>query len=174
MGSPQAVVPSGMPVSPGTAHPWATGMPASAPAAPLPPPTLVFAGMLLTLFFTPLFPHVWRFLPFINYVFPEVPPAELTGSAVSCGRAVAEAAGTGWNRPCLPQRGPCSKTSALHGLPASLPHSGQHGVLYLQGISTVGDDWRSRRGPSKHPTGQSETTQRESPAPGTSSPQRTR
>ena len=162
-----------MPVSPGTAPQRAAGMAAPAPAAP-PPPTLVFAGMLLTRFFYPSLRLRLAFSALIKYVFPEVPPAELKGSAMSCGGHMAEAAGTSQDRPSLPHRGRCSKTSALCGLPAALLHSGQHGALYLQGISTVGDDWRSRRGPSKRPTGRSETTQQESPAPGTLSPRRTR
>lgn len=78
-GSPQAAVPSGTPVSPGTA-PWGCGGAAPALLA-RPPPPLVFAGMLLTIFFTPLFLYVWHFL--WEYVFPEVPPAESKGSAVS-------------------------------------------------------------------------------------------
>lgn len=49
-----------------------------------------------------------------------------------------------------------------------------HGVLYFQVTSTVGDDWRSLPAPSKHPTGQSGTTQQASRAPGTLWPPRTR
>lgn len=52
MGSPRAAVPLGMPTGPGTTPPRAEGMAAPAPAAP-PPLTLVFAGVSLTLFFTP-------------------------------------------------------------------------------------------------------------------------
>lgn len=44
----------------------------------------------------------------------------------------------------------------------------------LQGISTAGDGWTSRRGPSTHPTGQRGITPRESLVPGTSWLRRTR
>lgn len=44
----------------------------------------------------------------------------------------------------------------------------------LQGTSTAGAGWTSPRDPSTRPTGPSGTTPRESPAPGTSWPPRTR
>lgn len=66
-------------------------------------------------FLTPLFIYIWPFLPLIKYIFPEVPPAELKGSAMSSGGAVWQ----DWLGLAMsPHPGPCSKTSALQGLPA--------------------------------------------------------
>lgn len=78
--------------------------------APSSPPTLVFTEMFLTFFFYLSFClHIWHFLPFIKYVFSVVPPVELKGLAVSCSGTVAEVAGTGWDRLCLPHQGPAVK-----------------------------------------------------------------
>lgn len=41
---------------------------------------------------------LWCLLPFLKYVFIEVPPALLIGSALACGGSVAEQAGTGCDR----------------------------------------------------------------------------
>lgn len=56
---------------------------AAASGAPPPPPlTLGLTGLFLTLFLVPFLP-VQRFLSFLNYVFPAVPPVRL----IHCGSA---------------------------------------------------------------------------------------
>jgi len=149
-GSPQAAVPSG-----GPGGPTGCGDAAPAPAAP-PPPPRAFAGKLLT-----------RFLPLSSSASVTFCPLLITFSQgchrLSCRAQQCPAAGP-WQRrlgAAVSASGrPPPSAKPLGGLPASLLLSGQRGALCLQGISTAGDDWRSRRGPSKRPTGRSETTQR--------------
>ena len=70
---------------------WSTSSPSSSP-------TFMSARLFLTLF--PLTPPsvMWHFLPFLKYVFPEMPPSWVSGSAVLCGGSV----GGGWSLLCLP------------------------------------------------------------------------
>lgn len=64
-----------------------------------PPPTSVSPLLFLTLISSSFF-SVWCCLSFLKYVFPEVPPAWLKGSAVPCHGSVVQLAraSCGWHR----------------------------------------------------------------------------